>query len=125
MTREKVKKELIPMLQAYVDGGIIQVMDLNGEWQDIKNPEFNGNIWEYRIKPEPKYRPFKSKEECWNELLKHEPFGWITDKKSDSLIFLTSIGRFHAQSAIYSDNFIDIFKNFNFIDGSPFGIREE
>ena len=117
MTREKVKKELIPMLQAYVDGGIIQVMDLNGEWQDIKNPEFNGNIWEYRIKPEPKYRPFESKEECWNEMLKHEPFGWIINKKSNSRIFINTLN--------YIDNFVDIFEEFNFIDGSPFGIREK
>lgn len=30
---------------------------------------------------EPSYRPFKNQEECWNEMLKHEPFGWVKKNK--------------------------------------------
>lgn len=29
---------------------------------------------------EPKYRPFKDIEECWNEMKKHEPFGYVKSK---------------------------------------------
>ena len=41
------------------------------------------NNTEYRIKPEQKYRPFANVEECWQELLKHKPFGWVKEKYSD------------------------------------------
>lgn len=76
MNREQMK-ELLPIIQAFVDGKQIQFLRI--EWEDINkltddlfiNPEL------YRIKPEPKYRLFKNAEECWQEMQKHQPFGWI------------------------------------------------
>lgn len=73
---------------------------------------------------EPTFRPFKSKEECWSEMLKHQPFGWIIGKYeyysvssvSDVLVWLGDKAYF---------TFEEAFNNFKFADGTPFGIKEE
>lgn len=83
MTREQAK-ELLPIIQAFAEGKDIQIATA-GEWKDVDES------WEilftepphcYRIKPKIKYRPFKSQEECWNEMLKHRPFGWLKSIKN-------------------------------------------
>ena len=38
-------------------------------------------------KIEPKYRPFRTKEECWNEMLKHQPFGWVKHTSSNEYFY--------------------------------------
>ena len=70
-------KEFYPILQAFAEGGVIECrtkpsalskswQDMN-EWTEMKEIEFWNNT-EYRIKPEPAYRPFKDAEECWQEM---------------------------------------------------------
>ena len=78
MKRDDAKK-LLPIIQAYVEGKNIQYEVDIDRWEDIENPSFRSFI-KYRIKPEPKYRPFETQEECWNEMLKHQPFGWVKSK---------------------------------------------
>ena len=51
MTREHAK-ELLPLLQAYAEGKIIQTIMPNGEWRDCDKPDFSYNLSFYRIKPE-------------------------------------------------------------------------
>ena len=76
MTREEIK-ELLPIIQAFAEGKQIEVKRKN-EWFGIGDDiYFSESPSDYRIKPEPKYRPFKNQEECWNEMLKHQPFGWL------------------------------------------------
>ena len=77
LTREEAK-EMLPIIQAWADGQTVDWYDpaigwrLSGFTLDFdKKPNF------YRIKPEPKYRPFKTREECWEEMHKHPDFGWI------------------------------------------------
>ena len=61
MTREEAK-ELLPIIQAFAEGKVIQFKSsITNEWRDFNEPAFNGLPDNYRIKPEPKYRPFKSK----------------------------------------------------------------
>lgn len=76
-------------------------------------------------KVEPKYRPFKDKEECWQEMQKHQPFGWIKASHGKFLI----IGFKNNMIAFgINDNWQDynyIFKSYIFADGTPFGIKEE
>ena len=60
MTREEAK-ELLPIIQAYAEGKTIQYRNVVCEWEDVTIEEdlsFADNPSEYRIKPEPKYRPF-------------------------------------------------------------------
>ena len=132
MTREEAK-ELLPIIQEWAEGKNIQFLS-DGEWHDINQADFTCYPDKYRIKPEPKYRPFKSQEECWQEMLKHQPFGWLKSKMN---------GRFSCIGEVYgSDEFETVyialstseslsrssdsmFEQYTFYDGTPFGIKEE
>lgn len=83
---EKIYKgeiqRLLPIFQAIADGRTIQFAVNDNDWIDIDGDE-DGFTFEtlvsnpqyYRIKPEPKCRPFANAEECWKEMQKHQPFG--------------------------------------------------
>ena len=75
----KNTKELLPIITAFAEGKEIQFFHC-GVWSDLLSPKFDKEAFLYRVKPEPKYRPFKSVEECWNEMQKHQPFGWLKSK---------------------------------------------
>ena len=70
MTKEEAKRRA-ELYSALAEGKTIQFKQENGEWTDLKTDLMCGiaESFRYRIKPEPKYRPFKSQEECWNEML--------------------------------------------------------
>lgn len=132
MTREEAKM-LLPIIQAYAEGKTVQSFNnVDYEWDDLFDPMFGGDPSLYRIKPEPKYRPFKDKEECWNEMLKHQPFGWIKSKDSGSPMLISNI-YLNIDEEVYivwaSNGVVnsasDAFYNFTFADGTPFGIKEE
>ena len=40
------------------------------------------------IKPKQGYRPFKNAEECWQEMMKHQPFGWVKMKGTESKYYM-------------------------------------
>ena len=134
MTREEAK-ELLPIMQAFADGKTIQIYDDEEEkWIDITFEDlyFNCIPSYYRIKPEPKYRPFKTKEECWNEMLKHQPFGWITSKKTDNYVFIDYVGELNScvcisftagESECYPAEML--FDKYKFVDGTPFGMCDD
>ena len=121
----KINKEIIqklnPLFQAIAEG-----KDIPGEsgdgWIDIDLDGKGINAFtliacpeSYRIKPEAKYRPFKNVEECWQEMLKHQPFGWVkTDSGYEQL--------WHVNKG---DDFNATFKDSTFADGTPYGIKEE
>lgn len=139
MTREKAKK-LLPIIQALAEGKHIQLKDKTGNWIDIDfiNVELcNPNA--YRIKPEPKYRPFKNADECWQEMLKHQPFGWVKEKTKSSyenLACITKSSEYPISFAGYGSedmggmvvrpahSFDRMFKFFTFADGTPLGVKE-
>lgn len=127
---------MLPILQAYAEGKVIECRTkpsavegtyVPNDWAEMKEIAFWKNT-EYRIKPEPKYRPFKDAKECWAEMLNHQPFGWIKCKegyfnivyvddyyvgladKDNSSILLASKNS-------YQDNI--------FADGTPFGVKVE
>ena len=124
MNRQRAK-ELLPIIQAFAEGKIIESRFIKGSklFSDNRNPSFSDDF-EYRIKSEPTYRPFKDKEEAWNEMQKHQPFGWVKDTPSNTLY---SITRVTDNTCIFSDGFRllfnDGYKYLTFIDGTPFGIK--
>ena len=122
MTREEAK-ELLPIIQAWAEGKNIQFLS-DGEWHDINQADFTCYPDKYRIKPEPKYRPFKSQEECWEEMLKHQPFGWIKRINGNDLFRISSVNCGGITTLVYY-RFSISFEQFTFIDGTPFGIKEE
>ena len=134
MTREEVK-EMLPIIQAFAEGKTIEIYD-NREWQDliIGSIKFDCKPSCYRIKPEPKYRPFKTKEECWNEMQKHQPFGWLKSKKNGRFICIGEMSWSDEFETVYialstseslSRSSDSMFEQYTFDDGTPFGIKEE
>ena len=128
MTREEAKK-LLPIIQAFSEGKTIQNRCITDEmplWWDDNNPTFEIDDFDYRIKPDPKYRPFKNLEECWNEMEKHVPFAWVKDKYS--FYFIDMIGANFSKECIkccgtwFTPE--KMFKDVTFLDGTAFGIRE-
>lgn len=132
MTREELKKAM-PILTAFVEGKTIQCYDHNtGKWMDEGEQihTYDLFVWpsDFRIKPEPKYRPFKDADECWQEILKHQPFGWVKYQCDFFQIIhvdYNSIGYGSACGTILHSKFEDIFKDSTFADGTPFGMKDE
>ena len=128
MTRDEAK-QLLPIIKAFSEGKVIQCVKSNGEWIDMDNPDVENMcdaLKYYRIKPIPKYRPFKDAEECWNEMLKHQPVGWVKSRCDETLIqSILSISKEGITLVLDSDNFCVMFDTYTFADGSIFGVKEE
>lgn len=115
MTREEARKAAEVML-AYADGKEIEYS--NGKnWIEASMPEFKWGLVDYRIKQKPTYRPFKDKKECWAEMQKHQPFGWIKYKSDEHLTCLAAVDN--------GTDFIRAYETVTFADGTPFGIKED
>ena len=131
-------KELLPIVKALAEGKMIQdKIEGLTDWCDTDeiNLEYNGQKIKHRIKPEKKYRPFKTKKECWDEMMKHRPFGWLIHKTKD---ITNSIGSITEKTECNGFVYISfatkenesfsaefLFENYKFADGTPFGIEEE
>lgn len=123
MNRQQAK-ELLPIIQAFAEGKTIEFRIKDGEepnglrgweWEEVDIPTFDTRRYEYRIKPEPKCRPFANEEECWQEMQKHQPFGWVKTDEGYEQIWHVNKG----------DDFNATLKTCTFADGTPFGIKEE
>ena len=127
MTREEAKRRA-ELYSALAEGKTIQVQNPNeGEWFDVKIETLRSICEEfnYRIKPEPKYRPFKTQEECWNEMHKHPDFGWVVAKDSKIMYHIYVVGIGYVVIDSMSPIFSEAFTDYEFTDGTPFGIKEE
>lgn len=123
-------KEFYPILQAYAEGKVIECRtkpnavegtDIPNDWTEMKEIEFWKNT-EYRIKPEPKYRPFKDAEECWAEMLNHQPFGWVVGRRDGVMHLIRSLEYVSVYTSIqYS--FKDAFDKLAFADLVSFGVK--
>lgn len=120
-------KELLPIIKAFSEGKVIQILHVDGTWEDAKYLNFGRGLI-YRVKPEPKYRPFKDAEECWQEMSKHQPFGWMKDKKDGHHALITAADddtcgmSLNGNAAWSLSGIMDLF---TFADGLPFGVEEE
>ena len=119
--------ELSPFIKAFGEGKDIEMRSKNPHAQLngwAKMDEFIFGNFEYRIKPEPKYRPFKNKEECWQEMQKHQPFAWVKEKHSDRYSLITEVNGLSIkvkEGCLFTDGV----KYYTFADGTPFGVKEE
>ena len=127
----KEATELLPIIKAFAEGKVIQVKD-NNVWEDIDNNHncvFLPDSYEYRIKPESNYRPFKGAEECWEEMQKHHPFGWIKPKDDFIINKFMFIDTLRDEGVtVRTDvrfNYYELVKRYTFADGTPLGILEE
>lgn len=126
MTREEAK-ELLPIIQAFAAGKQIQDSIDCVRWFDTDeiNLEYEGQKIKHRIKPEPKYRPFKTQEECWQEMQKHQPFGWLKDRDTGGYIIISELDEDIEISGNNGWDYVGLMKCYTFADGTPFGIKEE
>ena len=145
-THIKKVKQLLDVMQAYVNGKTIQYYEVdlvykikhpgepnyNNKWVDVDEDHiFRPDLYDYRIKPEPNYRPFKNAEECWQEMQKHHPFGWIKNKNDGHYSMVTTVdaatGEDNKHIGISGGNIWTLSEtmcDYTFADGEPFGINE-
>ena len=126
MTREEAKRRA-ELYSAVANGKTIQIQSINGEWSDVQNNTLlciDDDRFKYRVKPEPKYRPFKTIEECWNEMHNHPDFGWVLAKNRKIMYHIDSV---EWVLVINGNSYIfdDMYRTYTFLDGTPFGMLEE
>ena len=134
MTREEVKV-LLPIIQAFAEGKVIECRtkpsliegsDVPNDWTEMKEIEFWNNT-EYRVKPKQKYRPFRDAEECWQEMKKYQPFGWVKLKDTESGYYML---KGIASQVVIGFNetpfsYKKVFEDYTFADELTFGIKVE
>lgn len=131
MTRENVKMNM-DIISAFAEGRIIQYKTITDVWCDLTEEEGlpMGTLEEepnnFRIKPDPKYRPFKNPKECWDEMLKHKPFGITVSTNECNYSAFKSLcddgcDFFGYENETFESAFVDI----QFADGTPFGVKVE
>lgn len=121
-------KALLPIIQAYAEGKEIEIFDWTKKmWETAILPHFDCDSIFYRIKPETTYRPFKDAEECWEEMLKHQPFGWVKLKDTESGYYML---KGIASQVVIGFNetpfsYKKVFEDYTFADGAVFGFLED
>ena len=127
MNSEETKKAAEVML-AWTEGKTIEVAKKGDDgWVSlVLEPRWNWQDSDYRIKPEPRYRPFENEEEVMEAMREHGD--WVR----------TNFGLYRQVTAMYRSMdddsnrkikvsgcnwmpFADAFDSFHFIDGTPFG----
>ena len=130
MTKEEAK-EFYPVLQAFAEGKIIETRrkpsavkgtDIPNDWTEMKEIEFWNNT-EYRVKPEPTYRPFKNGEECWQEMQKHQPFGWVKSTLFKDFDLVQRVTTLYVEINRDIIDYKDALDKFTFADGTNFGVK--
>ena len=129
-------KEFFPIMQAFAEGRVIECRtkpsavegsDILNDWTEMTEIEFWNNT-EYRIKPEVKFRPFANVEECWTEMKKHQPFGWVTgDNCFYNIVSVSNIdvSMANVSGDIITLSFSEVMEDNTFVDGTPFGVKVE
>lgn len=132
MTRENVKKNM-DIISAFAEDKVIQIINEKGEWVDLTERDglpietIAEDPSSFRIKPESKYRPFNNTEECWQEMQKHSPFGWVINKKDNTRHLVTMVEPDGSVIISYEQNRTKrgAFEDFTFADRVPFGVKVE
>lgn len=124
MTREETKKNL-HLITAFAEGKTIQYYNNEKkDWIDVdEHPSYSFAV-KWRIKPEPKYRPFKNAKECITAMNNHKPFGWV--KIDETYKSIASLQEkylyFNGENSLR--HYSTLFRDATFVDGEPFGIKE-
>ena len=129
----KEAKEFYPFLQAFAEGRVIECRtkpsavkgtDIPNDWTEMKEIEFWNNT-EYRVKPEQKYRPFMDAKECWEEMQKHQPFGWVKSTLFKDLALVNRVTTLYVEINRDIIDYKDALEKFTFADETNFGVKVE
>ena len=124
----KEAKELMPIIQAFAEGKTIQYYDSLidiADWEDCENPNFENLTYKFRIKPDTTYRPFKDAEECWQEMQKHQPFGWVKSTLFKDFDLVQRVTTLYVEINREIIDYKDALDKFTFADDNNFGVKEE
>ena len=126
-------KEFYPVLQAFAEGKVIECRtkpslvvgtDVPNDWTEMNEIEYWNNT-DYRIKPEPKFRPFANAEECWQEMLKHKPFGWVKSTLFKDFALVKRVTTLYVEINRDIIDYKDALEKFTFSDDTNFGVKVE
>ena len=123
----KEAKELMHIIQELEVGKAIESRCIKGDtslWYDDEDPSFDNDL-EYRIKPEPTYRPFKNAEECWQDMQKHKPFGWVKSTLFKDLDLVNRVTTLYIEINREIIDYKDALEKFTFADNTNFGVKVE
>ena len=131
MNRKEIA-ELMPIIQAFLEGRTIECRTKSWElnkgwryetdWKETQQLVFR-DTFEYRIKPEFKYRPFKDAEECWKEMLKHQPIGWVKSTLFKDLDLVQRVTTLYVEIDREIIDYKDALEKFTFADDTNFGVK--
>ena len=118
--------EQIAIMKAYEDGKTIEQKRCDEtKWESIdyvENYPFDFVLNDYRIKQVPKYRPYESVEEAFNEAEKHG--FWMKHKPSGRICFSTRF--LEERNTIYINSQASVCGLDDYVwldDGSPCGVK--
>ena len=127
-------------MKAYTEGKTIQSKTVNGElWCDNTEPTWDWKIFEYRVKPEPTYRPYESTDELFKDYFVKKQkeeieriFGGLWLKKKETGVEYLVNGLNVNGNVDYNDIMIgdswftyeQAFEKFVYLNDTPFGIKE-
>lgn len=129
----KEAKEFYPFLQAFAEGRVIECRTkpsavkctyIPNDWTEMKEIEFWNNTV-YRVKPEQKYRPFRDAKECWQEMQKHKPFGWVKSTLFKDLALVKRVTTLYVEINRDIIDYKDALEKFTFADDNNFGVKVE
>lgn len=125
----------MPILTAFVEGKTIQCYDPNsGKWKDEREQLHTLSLFvrpsDFRIKTEHTYRPFKDGAECW-DIVQKDGFDWVKIK-GDTMNTSVGIAEVNESNVFLSGSrseepldYKQAFDVLTFLDGTPFGMKEE
>ena len=118
--------EQIAIMKAFEDGKTIEVKRYDEtKWESVDYVEhypFDFLLNEYRIKQVPKYRPYESVDEAFNDAKKHG--FWMKHKSSGRICFSTRF--LEERNTIYINSQASVCGLGDYIwldDGSPCGVK--
>lgn len=138
MAEKMATEKMIKVMQAFIEGKTIQYKKVNDNDWDAWcncNPVWDWANYEYRVKPEPTYRPYKNLEEFKQDIVrKYGGSSFETILETRNIWLKSKCKEFIGQIDKLTTNniFIDgsdkswlcVFNYYSYLDGTPFGIKE-
>lgn len=123
-------KEMIEVMQAYEDGKTLQTFTC-GTWVDVECPAWNWYEYDYRIKPEKTFRPYKDADEMikdwanrfgvgsWPSIAM--PLIWVLFKEINAPYLVCGYLRSCVAIGVARPSFSELLDDYTYLDGSPCG----
>ena len=122
----KTTKEIIEVMQAYDRGEQVQLLNIDGNWEDIKSPTWSWGLRDYRVKPKKKYIPFDTANEFLEAQRKHGET--VRCKIDDELYHVyinnrseTILVSHYGRTGSIMTNIVNMYDKYEFADGTPCG----